>query len=939
MKINMPITNIEHTLAETDSIVTKTDLNGIITYANEDFIEISGFTKEELIGAPHNIMRHPDMPTEIFEDLWKSLKAGRPWTGIVKNRIKNGDFCWVLANVTPFYENDTLIGYMSVCSKPSQKQVAEAADFYSKLREGKAGHLKMQGDKVVKKTLLGLFSSLEAISIKVRLSILIIFTSMLLLVIGAMGLIGMKKDSEGLLTVLRDYVVPFNHVSEIQKLMQLNDVYMTTSLLAPVDEVILKNTYEIEKNIAVINRIFDDYATRSFSQNRKNQLDKFKDDKNRFVTESLQPTISALRSNDIALAHKLIKDKLTPLYLLMNEDAQQLLQAQIDETQEMLLASQLRFYDVREAISILGVVGILLILWLSISLHHSLVRPLNATIRHFAQIAQGNYKNIIKIRRMHEVSKVMAGLKFMQIKLGFDVAEAKRIADENLQIKIALDNVSTGVILTDNDRNIIYANKSVISMFEQVETGIGELLPNFSIANLIGSNLDTFHKAFSYEELNVNPTTGSSIVSVDLVDRSMEVTASQVISAEGKTIGSVSEWQDRTAETLVEKEVAVILVGAVMGDFSKRITMQGKLGFFHELSEAINQLMETTESGLNEAAQVFNVLSHGDLSIKITNYYSGTLGELKEDANSMVDDLNNIIGQIKDVAESIRIAAQEITAGNSSLSHRTEQQAASLEQTAASMQQLTSIVQQNSANAKHASELAVSASNTAGKGVAVIGQVIKMMDGINESSRKIAEIVSVIDSIAFQTNILALNAAVEAARAGKEGRGFAVVAGEVRSLAQRAASAAGEIKSLIRDSVEKVEDGSKLVTQAGLTMKDIANSVHDVTAIMSEISAASVEQTSGIEQVNTAICQMDDATQQNAALVQQAAAAAELLEEQTQHLNNTVAHFKMNAGSSEEESSISIESATKAQKTIHVPVRYPVKPEPEPTGNGDWEMF
>ncbi|MGZ4969147.1 MAG: methyl-accepting chemotaxis protein [Methylobacter sp.] len=939
MKINLPITNVEHTLTETDSIVTKTDLNGIITYANEDFIQISGFTKDELIGASHNIIRHPDMPTEVFEDLWKSIKADRPWTGLIKNRCKNGDFYWVLANITPFYENDKLIGYMSVRSKPSQKQVTETADAYLKFRQGKAGNLKIQDGEIVKNTLLGAFSSLENISIKIRLSILIAFTSILLLVIGAMGLIGMKKDAEGLFTVLNDHMLTLNQVSQIQKLMQINHVYITTSLLNPVAEVILNNTHEIEQNIATISKIFDEYAQSSFDQNEKNQLDKFNGDKNRFVMESLQPTLSALRNNDIVLANRIIKDKLTPLYALVNEDAQQLLQLQIDDTQKVLLASQLRYYTIREITCILGAVGILFILWLSMSLHRSLVRPLNATIKDFAQIAQGNYKNIINIRRIHEVSKVKAGLKSMQIKLGFDVAEVKRIADENLRIKIALDNVSTGVIVADNDRNIIYANKSIINMFKQVETGIRELLPNFSSANLMGTNLDSFHQVFSYQELNVNPTVGSSIVSVDLVDRSMEVTVSQVITPEGKIIGSVAEWLDRTAETTVEKEVAVILVGAVMGDFSKRIVMQGKMGFFHELSEAINQLMQTTEAALKEAALVFNVLSHGDLGIKITNYYSGTLGELKEDANSMVDDLNAIIAQIKDVAESIRIAAKEIKTGNSSLSHRTEQQAASLEQTAASMQELTSIVQQNSANAKHASELAVSASNTAGKGVVVIDQVIKMMAGINESSRKIAEIVSVIDGIAFQTNILALNAAVEAARAGNQGRGFAVVAGEVRSLAQRAASAAGEIKGLIGDSVEKVEDGSRLVTQAGLTMEDIANAVHDVTAIMSEISAASVEQTSGIEQVNMAICQMDDATQQNAALVEQAAAAAELLEEQTQHLNNTVAHFKMNDDTRGEDGSFSNEFAAKVQKTAHIPVKHAVKLESQSANNGGWEQF
>jgi methyl-accepting chemotaxis protein len=252
-----------------------------------------------------------------------------------------------------------------------------------------------------------------------------------------------------------------------------------------------------------------------------------------------------------------------------------------------------------------------------------------------------------------------------------------------------------------------------------------------------------------------------------------------------------------------------------------------------------------------------------------------------------------LIGEIKQSTDSINMAAKEIAAGNNDLSHRTEEQAASLEQTAASIEQLTSTVQHNAANAKQANQLAVDASDIAGKGVAVVGLVVKTMDEINGSSRRISDIISVIDDIAFQTNILALNAAVEAARAGDQGRGFAVVAVEVRNLAQRAATAAGEIKKLIGDSVEKVADGSKLVVEAGQTMEDIVNSIRGVTVIMSEISAASIEQTLGIEQVNQAISEMDDVTQQNAALVEQAAASAESLEEQTQNMAITVSGFKI----------------------------------------------
>lgn len=939
MKINMPITNVEHALTETDSIVTKTDLKGMITYANEDFIQISGFTREELIGAPHNIIRHPDMPAEAFEDLWKSMKEERPWTGIVKNRCKNGDFYWVLANVTPYYENDKLVGYMSVRSKPSQKQVAEAADAYQKFRENKAGNLKIQAGQIVKKTLLGRFPSLENISIKARLLMVIAIMSILLLVIGGMGLLGMSKGSEGLRTVHNDRMLPSNQIFQVQKLLLTNRLRMTASLFNATPESIQKNLAEVEQNIAIIAQIWDAYSESSLTPVEKTLADKVASDKNRFVMEGLQPAILALRNNDAVLAGKIIEDKVNPLYEPVSEGIQKLLQLQVSIAKQEFEAGQARYYSTREIASVLIASGILLALWLSFSLLRSIVRPFNATISHFGQIAQGNYNNTIDIKCMDEIGRVMAALKAMQIKLGFDVAEAKRIADEHLRIKIALDNVSTGVMIADNNRNIIYVNKSAARIFGTAEASIRKQLPNFSIDNLVGTKIDVFHKTPSYQAQLLADSVSSTTVSINLDDRSMVVTASPVISSEGKRMGSVAEWQDRTAEVMVEKEVAVILVSAVMGDFTQRIAMQGKVGFYRELSESINQLMQTSESGLNETVRVLNALSHGDLTEKIVNHYSGTFGKLKEDANSTVDDLKNTIGQIKDVAESIHTAAKAIAHGNTSLSHRTEVQATSLDETTASMQKLTLTVHQNSDNAKHASELAVSASNTAGKGVTVIGQVVKMMEAINESSRKVVEIITVIDSIAFQTNILALNAAVEAARAGEQGRGFAVVAGEVRNLAQRAASAAGEIKNLIGDSVEKVEDGSKLVTQAGKTMEDIVNSIHGVTAIMSEISAASVEQTAGIEQVNLAICQMDDVTQQNAALVEQATAAAESLEKQTQHLTVTVTHFKMSDDANDADSLFAAESFDQEAEIGHVPVGHIVKLDPQSDASGGWEEF
>jgi len=296
---------------------------------------------------------------------------------------------------------------------------------------------------------------------------------------------------------------------------------------------------------------------------------------------------------------------------------------------------------------------------------------------------------------------------------------------------------------------------------------------------------------------------------------------------------------------------------------------------------------------LNEAVAVANAVASGDLTSKIVVDSTNETGQLMQALKIMNDNLVDLVSKVRSGTDSIATASSQIASGNSDLSQRTEEQASSLEETASSMEELTSTVRQNADNARQANQLAAGASEVAVKGGAVVGQVVQTMSSINESSKKIVDIISVIDGIAFQTNILALNAAVEAARAGEQGRGFAVVATEVRTLAQRSAAAAKEIKELINDSVSKVEVGSQLVDEAGATMEEIVNAVKRVTDIMSEISAASQEQSSGIEQVNQAVTQMDEVTQQNAALVEQAAAAAESMQEQARALTHAVTIFKL----------------------------------------------
>ncbi|WP_449466921.1 methyl-accepting chemotaxis protein [Stenotrophomonas humi] len=343
----------------------------------------------------------------------------------------------------------------------------------------------------------------------------------------------------------------------------------------------------------------------------------------------------------------------------------------------------------------------------------------------------------------------------------------------------------------------------------------------------------------------------------------------------------------------INAEIRHLGTAAAAGDFTQRGDESRFEHEFLEMVRALNTMMRTSDDNLGQISALLLALAHGDLTVTMRGDFQGVFARMRDDANSTIEQLSSIVSRIQQSADSINLAAGEIASGNSDLSRRTEMQAANLEETAASMEELTSTVRQNADSARQANQLAIVTANVASRGGEVVNEVVTTMTGIEQSSRRIADIISVIDGIAFQTNILALNAAVEAARAGEQGRGFAVVASEVRMLAQRSADAAKEIKGLIEDSTGKVAEGSQLVKEAGTTMGEIVASVQRVTDIMAEISAASQEQSAGIEQVNQTVMQMDETTQQNAALVEEATAAARSLEEQANQLDQAVAVFRL----------------------------------------------
>lgn len=468
-------------------------------------------------------------------------------------------------------------------------------------------------------------------------------------------------------------------------------------------------------------------------------------------------------------------------------------------------------------------------------------------------------------------------------------------ASENTRIRVALDNVTSCVRITDNDGIVVYANKSLQQKLQQLEKSIRQRLPDFSASKFVGMDITRFYDNPEQVRQVIRTLDQARNTRMEIGGRTWDVITNPVRDANGNRLGTIGEWCDVTDQLSAEEDIATLVQAAAMGDFSVRVDTSDKQDFMLQVAQGLNQLLDTSSAGLEDLRKMLVALADGDVACRIHTDYQGVFASLKDAANATAEQLTSIATRIAESTRTINAAAEEIAAGNQNLSCRTEQQAASLEQTATSMDEFTSTVRQNAENAIQANQLAIGASDVAVRGGKVVAQVVDTMNAIKHSSNKVVDIISVIDGIAFQTNILALNAAVEAARAGEQGKGFAVVASEVRNLAQRSAAAAKEIKLLIADSVEKIDSGARFVNDAGTTMQEIVLAVRRVTDLMAEISSASSEQGAGIAQVNLAVASLDEATQQNAALVEEAAAAAASMAEQARELSQAISVFKLPA--------------------------------------------
>ncbi len=547
--------------------------------------------------------------------------------------------------------------------------------------------------------------------------------------------------------------------------------------------------------------------------------------------------------------------------------------------------------EVRNRVILVGIASVLLLVVVVVLLLRALVgAPLRGIVQGVDAVAAGQLDYPIAAGGEDEVGRVSRALRKMQADLKARLDAERRVAAENQRVRIALDNAGTAMLIAGADGCVAYANPAMRNLLAQYRPTLARYLPHADLDQLEGQPL-----AQLQPERSLDPARLDAIDQRELAFGSAVFVqvAAPVVSPEGERLGVVVEWRDRSQEVAVEAEVGEVIEAAAAGDLSRRIEVAGKSGFFRGLAEGVDGMLDANAGTMADVQRVLAALARGDLTQRITADYRGVFGRMRDDTNATVERLTETMQRVQAAVAAIRTAAREIAAGNSDLSARSEQQAASLEETAASMEELTSTVKNNAESSNQARQLATGAADVAARGGAVVEQVVEQMDGITAASKRIENIISVIDGIAFQTNILALNAAVEAARAGEQGRGFAVVASEVRALAQRSAEAAKEIKGLIGNSTERVDQGAALVAQAGGTMQEIVDAVRRVSDLMAEISAASQEQSTGIEQVNQTITHMDGVTQQNAAMVEEASAAAHSLQEQADELAEVVAVFRM----------------------------------------------
>ncbi len=544
-------------------------------------------------------------------------------------------------------------------------------------------------------------------------------------------------------------------------------------------------------------------------------------------------------------------------------------------------------------VAILFVIGMVIAVSISLFISRDITRPLRVAVAAARRIASGDFSEKIDCEtgRDNEALDLIKALAHMQENLFGKIVEEK---NEALRLKVALDNVTSNVMLAGPDGEIIYLNKAVQGFFEEREHLIQKVLPDFVASELVGGNIHEFHRdPAAIQRIIDNMDRTGYHSEVKLVGRIFKQIFIPVFNEADERLGTIAEWHDKTEMHNIQNDIQGLIDGAVEGDIQRRLDTTSYEGYLRNLGNGINHMLDALQAPLQEVEAVLPQVAKGDLTQRMRGEYQGDFLTLKRSINDTVDNLHDMVRQVREVAAEVQHGSNDIVQGTSSLSERTTQQSQALTEATRNMEAMTRSIATSQQHLDEANTLSQQASQLASEGDEVVKHAVEAMEGIRESSSRIADIIGVIDSIAFQTNLLALNAAVEAARAGDQGKGFAVVAGEVRNLAHRSSEAASEIKGLIEESVGRVESGSQQVNRSGESLQQIHQAIGQLNALVAKITEVGHGQQRDVGEVNRAISNLEQVNQQNAALAEESAASTQNMEQNSRQLTRMVESFRI----------------------------------------------